>query len=71
MTITLAPTNPQDHTTSPDQVFKTIQITHPDDHLNTHEILDHLIKPALLAWGFNPTTVARIVFDEESNVDPY
>ena len=71
MTITLAPTNPQDHITPADEVFKTIQITHPDDHLNTQEILDLLIKPALIAWGFNPTTVARIVFDDDNTADPY
>jgi hypothetical protein len=59
MKLTLQPTEefPSD--------FVTVEISKYDDHMNLPVILDELIKPALVAWGFHPDTVEKIVIEDQ------
>jgi len=35
----------------------TVTVELPDDDLNITDVINELIKPALVAWGFNSMTV--------------
>jgi len=36
----------------------TVTIQVPSDSLIIHDVIDDLVRPALIAWGFHPDTVA-------------
>lgn len=37
----------------------TIEIKH--DHTNLEEVMEALIKPALISWGFNPLHIEEYI----------
>jgi len=46
------------------KVFNKVTIETESDHLTIHEVMQELIKPALLAWGFQPGSINEYI-DEE------
>ena len=62
MKITLEPTD-----VSPRYSFRQpkVEITVETDNHDINGVLDNLIKPALIAWGFGQQTVNEAFGDEE------
>lgn len=56
MKITIEPTTDQSNWPAK---HCCISVTHPSDDLCMFEVIEDLIRPALLAWGFHPKTVAE------------
>jgi hypothetical protein len=54
MKITIQPSHPQD---GERDKFATVSIEISDDHLTLTEVIEEMIKPALIAWGFNSDNV--------------
>ena len=44
---------------------RSVTIVCPRGDLDMSEMVDDLLKPLLLAWGFHPDTVAEALGDEE------
>ena len=51
MKITIEPTEE-------DSDHPTVTISMSSDHLDITEVLDELVVPALVSWGFHPASVA-------------
>lgn len=56
MKITLEPTR--------DTSLSKVTIETPCDHNDLDEVMQNLIKPALIAWGFQPCNVNEYIEEE-------
>jgi hypothetical protein len=56
MKITIQPSQPRD---GQRHEFVTVSIEIPDDHLTLHEVIEEMIKPSLISWGFHPENVEK------------
>jgi hypothetical protein len=59
MRITLEPTEPLLETDKPETRNAVVTITMPFDDMDIDQIIENLIKPALLAYGFHHDTVDK------------
>jgi hypothetical protein len=58
MKITLSPTEQQEGEKYP---HPTVSIEMPDDYICLPEVIDKLIRPALIAWGFDSTLIEEYI----------
>ena len=58
MKVTIAPSKDQTMEKHP---FSTVEISSPDDEMTLPQVVEHLLAPALIAWGFTPETVYNLL----------
>jgi hypothetical protein len=46
--------------------YPTVSVSRPDDTLTIDSVIEDLVRPALIAWGFHPDTVRGAFEQEES-----
>lgn len=63
MKITLQNTEPTDDLEL-QYICPNVELTMPSDGLTLEEVLNHLIKPALVAHGYSPILVENITITE-------
>lgn len=45
--------------------YSKVIIENEDDYLDLEELMQILIKPALLAWGYQPDSINKYIEEEE------
>ncbi len=68
MKIILKPSDPAAHFAPP-----IVSISAASDHFNAADVLENIIVPALVAWGFHPDAVyeaMRDLADSNTNHEP-
>lgn len=68
MKITIEPTNQTDDTPV-DQRNPTVSIWMPSDDMNIDDVVEHMIQPLLIAWGYQPSTVQERLFPDECELE--
>jgi hypothetical protein len=58
MKITIQPTTPQEGEKYP---YPTVSIEMPEDDMTLPRVMENLIRPALIAWGFEPTILDEYI----------
>jgi hypothetical protein len=58
MKITIQPTAPQEGEKYP---YPTVSIEMPEDDITLPKVMENLIRPALIAWGFEPTIIEEYI----------
>lgn len=62
MKITIEPTEPNEHM---DEGFPTVAISIKGDDWNLDSVKDRLIIPALAAFGYSQTEIAKVIGGDE------
>lgn len=62
MKITISPSQDQKNERHP---FRTVEIWMPDDHMTLPQVVEELLAPALVAWGYADEAVR-----EHLNLEP-
>lgn len=63
MKITLEPTTTEDQ---PLSSYVKVTIETKRDDYTIHDLFEEVIEPALIAWGYDPSTVEKLFESDES-----
>jgi len=63
MKITIEPTSDQS-AEKPDMKYPTVVLSLPDDGLDLHDVLEMLVTPALIAFGYGFANVVQMERDD-------